>query len=61
MCIIEELKGMGIDERVSIAMITICPSTGDVVYDEFEGPTSIHCALIYSAFIQLCIRYSHAH
>jgi DNA mismatch repair protein MSH3 len=37
-CIMEEQKGgMGVDERVSISMISICPSTGDVVYDEFEG------------------------
>ena len=38
MCITEEQKGrVGVDERVSISMIAICPSTGDVVYDEFEG------------------------
>jgi hypothetical protein len=38
MCITEEQKGgMGVDERVSISMISICPSTGDVVYDDFEG------------------------
>lgn len=38
MCIIEEPKGgMGNDERVSISMISICPSTGDVVWDEFDG------------------------
>jgi hypothetical protein len=28
---------MGADERVNIGMITICPSTGDVIWDEFEG------------------------
>ena len=28
---------MGADERASISMISICPSTGDVVYDEFDG------------------------
>ena len=40
MCITEEKNGgMGVDERVSISMISICPSTGDVVYDEFEGRT----------------------
>lgn len=38
MCIIEEWKGgMGVDERVSISMISICPSTGDIVYDDFDG------------------------
>ena len=36
MCLTEEkaVKGSG---DVSIAMITICPSTGDVVWDLFEG------------------------
>ena len=38
MCLVEQLRGgMGTDERVNIGMITICPSTGDVVWDEFEG------------------------
>ena len=38
MCLLEEPRGgMGTDERVSIAMISIAPSTGDVVWDEFEG------------------------
>jgi hypothetical protein len=38
MCLIEELRGgMGTDEHVSFGMIVICPSTGDVIWDEFEG------------------------
>ncbi|KAI0247060.1 DNA mismatch repair protein MSH3 [Lactifluus subvellereus] len=38
MCVVEQLRGgMGPDERVNIGMIVICPSTGDVVWDEFEG------------------------
>ena len=38
MCLLEEPKGgMGTDERVNFAMIAISPSTGDVVWDEFEG------------------------
>jgi hypothetical protein len=38
MCIVEQLRGgMGADERVNVGMIVICPSTGDVVWDEFEG------------------------
>lgn len=38
MCVMEEQKGgMGVDERVLISMISICPSTGDIVYDEFDG------------------------
>lgn len=41
MCLLEEPRGgMGTDERVNIAMIAICPSTGDVVWDEFEGNLS---------------------
>jgi DNA mismatch repair protein MSH3 len=38
MCLVEEENGgMGADERVWIGMIVISPSTGDVVWDEFEG------------------------
>ena len=38
MCLLEEPRGgMGTDERVSIAMVSIAPSTGDVVWDEFDG------------------------
>lgn len=38
MCLIEEQQGgMGPDDRVSIGIITICPSTGDVVWDDFDG------------------------
>ncbi|GBE82631.1 DNA mismatch repair protein [Sparassis crispa] len=37
MCLAEELRGgMGPDERVRFGMIVISPSTGDVVWDEFE-------------------------
>ncbi|TBU29038.1 muts domain V-domain-containing protein [Dichomitus squalens] len=37
MCILEEPRGgMGTDERVNVAMVAISPSTGDVVWDEFE-------------------------
>jgi len=36
MCLIEEVKS-GSHGNVNIAMITICPSTGDVVWDDFEG------------------------
>ncbi len=38
MCLVVASKGgMGADERVSVGMIVISPSTGDVVWDEFEG------------------------
>ena len=30
------LGGMGADERVCISMVAVTPSTGDVVWDEFE-------------------------
>ncbi|CDO74876.1 hypothetical protein BN946_scf185004.g26 [Trametes cinnabarina] len=37
MCLLEEPRGgMGADERVNIAMVVIAPSTGDVVWDEFD-------------------------
>jgi DNA mismatch repair protein MSH3 len=40
MCLAEEQRGgMGADDRVCIGMITICPSSGDIVWDEFEGET----------------------
>lgn len=38
MCVVEELKGgMGVDEKVAIGVVIVCPSTGDVVWDDFEG------------------------
>ena len=37
MCIVETLLGgMGADERVSISVVAVTPSTGDVLWDEFE-------------------------
>ncbi|EJD05960.1 uncharacterized protein FOMMEDRAFT_104344 [Fomitiporia mediterranea MF3/22] len=37
MCICESmLGGMGVDERVSISMVAVTPSTSDVLWDEFE-------------------------
>ncbi len=49
---------MGTDERVSVAMIAICPSTGDVVWDEFEGLSFITLCCI---FTKLWNRQPHAH
>lgn len=38
MCLVEEPKaGAGLDERVLVGMVAISLSTGDVVWDEFEG------------------------
>ena len=35
-CLSEELRGgMGSDEQVLFGMISVTPSTGDIVYDEF--------------------------
>jgi DNA mismatch repair protein MSH3 len=49
MCVVEQLRGgMGADERVIIGMIVICPSTGDVIWDEFEG------RLLIDYFFLLC-------
>ena len=40
-CIIEEPQGgLGTDERVLVSMISICASTGDVMWDQFEGQLS---------------------
>lgn len=36
MCLIEQTKG-GNTGDVSVGMITICSSTGDVVWDDFDG------------------------
>ena len=37
MCIAEGmLGGMGVDERVSVSLVAVTPSTGEVVWDEFE-------------------------
>lgn len=36
-CFVEGLLGgMGADERVSISMVAITPTTGEVIWDEFE-------------------------
>ena len=38
MCLVEQLAGgMGADERVRIGMVSVIPSTGDVIWDDFEG------------------------
>jgi len=36
MCLVEEPKGKSSFD-VSLGIITICPSTGDIVWDDFEG------------------------
>jgi hypothetical protein len=60
MCLLEEQQGgMGADEKVSISMIAICPSTGDVVWDEFEG--KIHFYACLDSLILCDSRLAHAH
>jgi DNA mismatch repair protein MSH3 len=42
MCLIEEPQGgIGVDERVAVSMIVVSPSTGDVIWDEFNGRSFI--------------------
>ncbi|EJU05481.1 hypothetical protein DACRYDRAFT_74703 [Dacryopinax primogenitus] len=37
LCLIEDLRGgMGADERVAIGLVSVVPSTGDIVYDDFQ-------------------------
>ncbi|CCM03684.1 uncharacterized protein FIBRA_05828 [Fibroporia radiculosa] len=59
MCLVEELKGgMGADERVQIGMIVICPSTGDVVWDEFEDNhmrTELETRMVHSKPYELLL------
>jgi DNA mismatch repair protein MSH3 len=38
MCLVEEQRGgMGVDEKVRFGMVAICPSSGEIVWDEFDG------------------------
>ena len=58
-CVVEQLRGgMGHDERVNIGMIVICPSTGDVVWDEFEGRL---LGVFFSCYAESTFRWPHAH
>jgi DNA mismatch repair protein MSH3 len=47
MCLIEEPRS-GNALAVDIAIITLCPSTGDVVWDDFEGD-GIICYCTYAS------------
>lgn len=36
-CIVENLEGgMGADERVSFGLVSVIPSTGDIIWDDFQ-------------------------
>lgn len=39
LCLVEEKleSGTGINEKIRVSMISISASTGDVVWDQFEG------------------------
>jgi hypothetical protein len=61
MCLVEKQKGgMGADEKVCIAMIAICPSSGDIVWDHFEGEAvTLRCHLYLTPFkIHICVSNS---
>jgi DNA mismatch repair protein MSH3 len=46
-CLLEEpVGGMGLDQRVSISLISISASTGDVMWDHFEGTLMLHSVTI---------------
>jgi len=61
MCLIEEVRGgMGVDEKVSLGMIVICPSTGDVVWDDFVGQP-IFCSLYFDRISRHLCRWTHAY
>jgi DNA mismatch repair protein MSH3 len=43
--IVEETRGgVGPDDTVLIGIISIVPSTGDVMYDQFSGPSLFEAA-----------------
>lgn len=45
--IIEDSRGgAGLDEKVNIGIVSIVPSTGEVVWDEFQGMMMIRCSLL---------------
>jgi DNA mismatch repair protein MSH3 len=41
MCLVEQWKGEHAGD-ISVGMVTICPSTGDVVWDDFDGRHLYH-------------------
>ncbi|EED81705.1 predicted protein [Postia placenta Mad-698-R] len=56
MCLVEELKGgMGADERVLVGMVVISASTGDVVWDEFEGKSFCSTRMVHSKPYELLL------
>lgn len=60
MCIVEESMDKT-QADVSIGMITVCPSTGDVVWDRFDGtPLDLDTSVAHSDLSCLSIRFRHA-
>ncbi|KAI0948577.1 hypothetical protein AcV7_009281 [Taiwanofungus camphoratus] len=62
-CLTEELKGgMGTDEHVRIGMIAISPSTGDVVWDEFDDNhmrTELETRLVHTKPYEILLPNDH--
>jgi DNA mismatch repair protein MSH3 len=42
----DSLGGAGLDEKVNIGIVSIVPSTGEVVWDEFQGMMMVRCSLL---------------
>lgn len=57
MCLIEETKKSPAAD-VSLGMITICPSTGDVVWDDFDGWSKV---LKFIGTILMAYRHANAY
>jgi DNA mismatch repair protein MSH3 len=42
MCVVEKRKGVGrTNERVTLGVVVVCPTSGEVVWDHFEGKSSV--------------------
>lgn len=59
LCLTEKLSGgMGADEKVNVGIIAVQPSTGDIIYDEFEDSfmrSEIETRLLHIAPCELLI------
>lgn len=54
MCLVEE-QSHNRQSDVRIGIITVCPSTGDVVWDDFEGE-KLHFIMFINSLIWIQIR-----
>ena len=53
-CILEEPVAVGKDDKVKVSLISVCCSTGDVIWDSFEGMYPLIDAL--ETFLTLLVR-----